>query len=85
MWECTYTGLRSAPRDYSLKGTKADRTFNAIGALATIAFAYNTGILPEMQVCWHSTVLRMMQLLLLLGKSVWQEYYMFNVGTSAYC
>jgi hypothetical protein len=32
-----------------LKGTKADRTFNAIGALATIAFAYNTGILPEMQ------------------------------------
>jgi hypothetical protein len=44
-------GLRSAPRDYSLKGTKADRTFNAIGALATIAFAYNTGILPEMQVC----------------------------------
>jgi hypothetical protein len=51
MWECTYTGLRSAPRDYSLKGTKADRTFNAIGALATIAFAYNTGILPEMQVC----------------------------------
>jgi len=42
-------GLRSAPRDYSLKGTKADRTFNAIGALATIAFAYNTGILPEMQ------------------------------------
>jgi hypothetical protein len=36
-----------------LKGTKADRTFNAIGALATIAFAYNTGILPEMQVVPH--------------------------------
>jgi hypothetical protein len=34
-----------------LKGAKADRTFNAIGArLATIAFAYNIGILPEMQV-----------------------------------
>jgi hypothetical protein len=43
-------GLKSPPRDYSLKGTRADRTFNAIGALATIAFAYNTGILPEMQV-----------------------------------
>ncbi|KAH9541725.1 hypothetical protein CY35_14G080600 [Sphagnum magellanicum] len=42
-------GLKDPPRDYSLLGTKADRTFHAIGALATIAFAYNTGILPEMQ------------------------------------
>jgi hypothetical protein len=49
LWSCT-TGLKNPPRDYSLKGTKADRTFHAIGALATIAFAYNTGILPEMQV-----------------------------------
>lgn len=44
-------GLKAqAPRDYSLKGTEADKTFNAIGALATIGFAFNTGILPEMQV-----------------------------------
>ncbi|KAG0566231.1 hypothetical protein KC19_7G047800 [Ceratodon purpureus] len=43
-------GLKSAEdRDYSLKGGATDRTFNAIGALATIAFAFNTGILPEMQ------------------------------------
>jgi hypothetical protein len=44
-------GLGSAPRDYSLKGTKADRTFNAIRArIATIAFAYNIGNFLEMQV-----------------------------------
>lgn len=45
------TGLKAeGPRDYSLRGNVTDRTFNAIGALATIAFAFNTGILPEMQV-----------------------------------
>lgn len=43
-------GLKAeGPRDYSLRGNVTDRTFNAIGALATIAFAFNTGILPEMQ------------------------------------
>lgn len=43
-------GLKPAGRrDYSLQGSATDRTFNAVGALATIAFAFNTGILPEMQ------------------------------------
>ncbi|KAG0607311.1 hypothetical protein M758_8G018700 [Ceratodon purpureus] len=37
------------PRDYSLKGSPIAKTFNVLGALATIAFAFNTGILPEMQ------------------------------------
>lgn len=45
-------GLQVAPRDYSLPGTATNQAFNAIGALATIAFAFNTGILPEMQVKW---------------------------------
>lgn len=43
-------GLKAPPRDYSLLGNTTDKAFNAIGALATIAFAFNTGILPEMQV-----------------------------------
>lgn len=43
-------GLKAPPRDYSLLGNSTDKAFNAIGALATIAFAFNTGILPEMQV-----------------------------------
>jgi len=45
-----YKGLQAAPRDYSVVGTEMNQQFNAIGALATIAFAFNTGILPEMQV-----------------------------------
>jgi hypothetical protein len=52
-----------------LKGTKADRTFNAIGALATIAFAYNTGILPEMQVVPHLD-----DAIFFLLRAAWQEY-----------
>ncbi|XP_073386039.1 proline transporter 3-like [Physcomitrium patens] len=36
-------------RDYSLKGSNTEKAFNALGAMATIAFAFNTGILPEMQ------------------------------------
>ena len=43
-------GLKAPPRDYSLLGDNTGKAFNAIGALATIAFAFNTGILPEMQV-----------------------------------
>jgi hypothetical protein len=62
-------GLKAGPRDYSLKGTKADRTFNAIGALATIAFAYNTGILPEMQVVPHPD-----DAIFFLLRAAWQEY-----------
>ena len=43
-------GLKAPPRDYSMLGDNTEKAFNAIGALATIAFAFNTGILPEMQV-----------------------------------
>jgi len=39
----------NGPRDYSLKGSDTNKAFNALGALSTIAFAFNTGILPEMQ------------------------------------
>ncbi|CAM6040597.1 unnamed protein product [Sphagnum compactum] len=43
-------GFRAAaPRDYSLLGTKADVSFRSIGSLATLAFAFNSNILPEMQ------------------------------------
>ncbi len=46
-----FAGFRAAaPRDYSLLGTKADVSFRSIGSLATIAFAFNSNILPEMQV-----------------------------------
>jgi nitrate reductase NapE component len=56
-WLVSMAGLKPAGRrDYSLQGSATDRTFNAVGALATIAFAFNTGILPEMQVNTMSTL-----------------------------
>ncbi len=76
----TCTGLKAGPRDYSLKGTKADRTFNAIGALATIAFAYNTGILPEMQVVPHLD-----DAIFFLLWAAWQEYMSIWKCLSVYC
>lgn len=39
----------NGPRDYSVKGSDAKKAFNVLGALSTLAFAFNTGILPEMQ------------------------------------
>lgn len=43
-------GVRAnEPRDYSVVGSNTAKAFNVLGALASIAFAFNTGILPEMQ------------------------------------
>jgi len=39
-----------APKDYSLLGIKVDKSFHAIGSMATIAFAFNSNILLEMHV-----------------------------------
>ncbi|KAH8946658.1 hypothetical protein BDL97_12G107900 [Sphagnum fallax] len=54
-------GFRAAaPRDYSLLGTKADVSFRSIGSLATIAFAFNSNILPEMQAVVRQPAVRNM-------------------------
>jgi len=37
-------------RDYSLEGSDTNKAFNAMGALSSIAFAFNTSILCEMQI-----------------------------------
>ncbi len=42
--------METGPKDYSVAGTSADKAFNALGSLGTMAFAYNTVILPEIQV-----------------------------------
>ncbi|DBA99266.1 TPA: Proline transporter [Trebouxia sp. C0006] len=41
--------METGPKDYSIAGTNADKAFNALGSLGTMAFAYNTVILPEIQ------------------------------------
>ncbi|CAN4095809.1 unnamed protein product [Withania somnifera] len=42
-------GLEAPPRDYSIPGTKNSRIWATIGAAANLVFAYNTGMLPEIQ------------------------------------
>ena len=43
-------GRTSDPRDYSLFGSRPTKAFDAMGAFASMAFAFNTVILPEIQV-----------------------------------
>jgi hypothetical protein len=44
-------GLKSGvTRDYSLVGSTADKWFIPMGSLSIVGFAFNTAILPELQV-----------------------------------
>jgi hypothetical protein len=44
-------GLKSGvTKDYSLVGSTAEKWFNAMGSSSIVGFAFNTAILPELQV-----------------------------------
>lgn len=43
-------GIKAPPRDYSVPGTHVGKIFTTIGAAANLVFAFNTGMLPEIQV-----------------------------------
>ncbi|KAE9594345.1 putative amino acid transporter, transmembrane domain-containing protein [Lupinus albus] len=43
-------GLRSPARDYSIAGEGASKIFTTIGATASLVFAFNTSMIPEIQV-----------------------------------
>ncbi|GLT31422.1 hypothetical protein SLA2020_061580 [Shorea laevis] len=42
-------GINAPPRDYSITGSSGSRIFTTIGATANLVFAFNTGMLPEIQ------------------------------------
>ncbi|KAL1535556.1 Proline transporter 1 [Salvia divinorum] len=42
-------GIEAPPRDYSIHGTTTSKIFTSIGASANLVFAFNTGMLPEIQ------------------------------------
>ncbi|KAK8552835.1 hypothetical protein V6N11_010354 [Hibiscus sabdariffa] len=42
-------GINAPPRDYSIHGKSSSRIFTTIGASANLVFAFNTGMLPEIQ------------------------------------
>ncbi|KAK8549427.1 hypothetical protein V6N13_027180 [Hibiscus sabdariffa] len=68
----TNDGLNSPPRDYAIhwKST-TDRIFTTIGASANLVFAFNTGMLPEIQATVRQPAVRNMLKAL---------YFQFSVG-----
>jgi hypothetical protein len=45
-----FQGINAPAKDYSIPGSQSTRIFTTIGAVANLVFAYNTGMLPEIQV-----------------------------------
>lgn len=43
-------GIKAPSRDYDIPGSKTSKIFTTIGAAANLVFAFNTGMLPEIQV-----------------------------------
>ncbi|KAK7385735.1 hypothetical protein VNO78_31566 [Psophocarpus tetragonolobus] len=64
-------GIKSPPRDYSIPGTSTSKIFTTIGASANLVFAYNTGMLPEIQATIRQPVVKNMMKAL---------YFQFTVG-----
>ncbi|KAI0512164.1 hypothetical protein KFK09_012802 [Dendrobium nobile] len=64
-------GLNSQKRDYSIPASHWDRIFSTIGAIANLVFAYNTGMLPEIQATIKEPAIKNME------KALW---FQFTVG-----
>ncbi|CAJ1862584.1 unnamed protein product [Sphenostylis stenocarpa] len=64
-------GLHSPPRDYNLPGDGLSKVFTIIGASANLVFAFNTGMLPEIQATIRQPVVKNMMKAL---------YFQFTVG-----
>ncbi|XP_012088098.2 proline transporter 2-like isoform X1 [Jatropha curcas] len=86
-------GLKAPPRDYSIPGTPTAKIFTSIGAAANLVFAYNTGMLPEIQATIKQPVVsNMLKALyfqfsfgsLLLLAVTWIGYWAYGNSTSTY-
>ncbi|GAB4831879.1 Proline transporter 2 [Ancistrocladus abbreviatus] len=64
-------GINSPSRDYSIPGTRISKIFTTIGASASLVFAFNTGMLPEIQATVRQPVVNNMLKAL---------YFQFSVG-----
>ncbi|KAK2377107.1 proline transporter [Trifolium repens] len=64
-------GIKAPARDYSVPGTSTSKIFTTIGASANLVFAYNTGMLPEIQATIRQPVVKNMMKAL---------YFQFTVG-----
>ncbi|XP_021679622.1 proline transporter 1 isoform X2 [Hevea brasiliensis] len=86
-------GCRAPPRDYSITGTSASKIFTSIGAGASLVFAFNTGMLPEIQATIRRPVVsNMMKALyfqfiigsLPLFAVTWIGYWAYGNSTTSY-
>ncbi|XP_020273599.1 probable proline transporter 2 isoform X2 [Asparagus officinalis] len=64
-------GVNQPPRGYNIPGPHTSKIFSTIGAVASLVFAYNTGMLPEIQATVKPPVIRNMD------KALW---FQFTVG-----
>ncbi|KAK8955921.1 putative proline transporter 2 [Platanthera guangdongensis] len=64
-------GLKSEARDYSIPTSHWDKVFSIVGAVANLVFAYNTGMLPEIQATVKEPAIKNME------KALW---FQFTVG-----
>ncbi|KAL8256848.1 hypothetical protein R6Q59_028889 [Mikania micrantha] len=64
-------GIRAPPRDYGIPGSEISRVFTTIGASASLVFAFNTGMLPEIQATVRQPAVRNMLKAL---------YFQFTIG-----
>ncbi|KAH7855732.1 hypothetical protein Vadar_028221 [Vaccinium darrowii] len=64
-------GIKAPARDYNIPGTMTSKIFTTIGAAANLVFAFNTGMLPEIQATVRQPVVENMMKAL---------YFQFSVG-----
>ncbi|KAL9268440.1 Proline transporter 1-like protein [Drosera capensis] len=86
-------GIRNPERDYSIPGTKMSKIFTTIGAIANLVFAFNTGMLPEIQATIRQPVVKNMMKALYLQFSIgvvpmyavtFIGYWAYGSSTSSY-
>uniref|UniRef100_A0A0D9VWU6 Amino acid transporter transmembrane domain-containing protein n=1 Tax=Leersia perrieri TaxID=77586 RepID=A0A0D9VWU6_9ORYZ len=65
-------GITAPAKDYTIPGTHSDKIFTTIGAVANLVFAYNTGMLPEIQATIRPPVVNNME------KALW---FQFTIGS----
>ncbi|KAK7276342.1 hypothetical protein RIF29_17481 [Crotalaria pallida] len=80
------TGIKSPARDYSIPGTSISKIFTTIGASASLAFIYNSGMLPEIQATIRQPAVKNMKkaLNLYFGDGVLPMFVVIFIGYWAY-
>ncbi|KAK9105056.1 hypothetical protein Scep_021900 [Stephania cephalantha] len=64
-------GMDAPPREYDVPGSSGSKIFTTVGAAANLVFAFNTGMLPEIQATVKQPVVENMKKAL---------YFQFTVG-----